>query len=346
MTPLNNHPASLEKKSVEEIQRKPGNGLAWLKEQLRTALRATPVNALLEQRSMRRWYDYKYQSLQSIEQAIASIQSRWNIEIDDDKEEPIFIFASGWRSGSTLLQRLVNSDNRIMLWGEPFPDSNLVQTMANSLKPFQTNYPPDSNFLQSDNFTMDSSPLWKRWTANLYPSFECLHQSHRAFFETLYAAPAREQNCSRWGFKEVRLGIEHAIYLKWLFPKAKFLFLYRNPYHAYRSCYDWRNLYWQWPDEGVFSPTIFGQYWVTQVTGFLTDYQKVDGHLIKYEELCNEDDAVAKLSSYLEADIDPTILKSRIGSSKNKKSPPIHSVKQLEKIVAPLAESLGYQRDG
>jgi len=292
---------------------------------------------------MRRWYAYKQQSAQSIGEAIATIQSRWPISVENDPEHPIFILASGWRSGSTLLQRIVNSDDTIMLWGEPFPDSNFVQNMASSLRPFQSAYPPDYSFIGSTNFTKNNSPLSQRWTANLYPDFDYLLHAHRNFFLTLYGKPAQEQNCTRWGFKEVRLTLDHALYLKWLFPNAKFLLLYRNPYKAYQSCYDWRNLYLHWPDEAVFSPETFGQCWVNQVSGFLNHYQKVDGYLVKYESLCNQEEPIENISKYLTAHLKEDILESRIGSSRNKKSPPSHLMHRLEQVVAPLAKPLGYE---
>ncbi len=309
---------------------------------LKHVLQATPLNAILEQRSMRRWYDYKQKHAPSVRQALDAIQTRWPIQLETDDENPIFILASGWRSGSTLLQRIVNSDDTIMLWGEPFPDSNFVQNMAESLRPFQGNYPPDYNFLQSDNFAENDTPLSRRWIANLYPNFEDFYHAHREFFIRLYGTPARQQQCDRWGFKEVRLTVEHALYLKWLFPNAKFLFLYRNPYDAYRSCYNWRNLYMHWPDEEVCSPEQFGFCWVKQVTGFLNSYQNVDGYLIKYEGLCSQKEPISNIASYLNASLKDDILEGRIGSSNDQKFPPGYLLKRLEKIVAPVAKPLGY----
>lgn len=34
------------------------------------------------------------------------------------QQEPVFVLASGHRTGSTLLQRLLNSCPRLMVWGE------------------------------------------------------------------------------------------------------------------------------------------------------------------------------------------------------------------------------------
>lgn len=315
-----------------------------LKDRLKSFLSSTPIGYFLEQRSIRKWYQFKRQSIQSIAQSIDTLQQRWPIQIEQDGERPIFIFASGWRSGSTLLQRLVNSDPSTMLWGEPFPDSSLVQNLANSLRPFRSNYPPDYNFLGSEHFSASDTPLSSRWTANLYPDFEHLFYAHRALFERLYAKPAYDLGCDRWGFKEVRLMIDHAVYLRWLFPQAKFLFLYRNPYKAYQSCYGWRNLYIHWPHESVSDPETFGAYWVKQTTGFLNQFEQVDGYLIRYEDLCDRTVKIADIGAYLGTNLNAEVLESRIGSSKQTQIPPAALLKRLERVVSPLATQLGYER--
>jgi hypothetical protein len=314
------------------------------KESIKKFFRPTLIGDFLEQRSISQWYKSKRQSMPSVEQAIDSIQKRWPIILEEDTDKPVFLFSSSWRSGSTLLQRIVNSDPEILLWGEPFADCNLVQNLADSLRIFQAKEPPEYYFLKSLKV---KSSLSHRWTANLYPNINYLFRSHRAFFQTLYAESANQYGFSRWGFKEVRLTIDHAIYLKWLFPHAKFLFLYRNPYKAYESCYTWRNLYWNWPNQPVIGPEKFGTYWLNQVTGFLEDYQKVDGFLIKYEDLCSEKISIGSIGTYLDAELNENILDTKIGSSKDKKDQketPKYLLKRLERVVSPLAETLGYHR--
>ena len=53
----------------------------------------------------------------------------------DDATSPIFLFSAGWRSGSTLLQRLVMSDKQVLIWGEPYDECGPVQAMAQTMKP-------------------------------------------------------------------------------------------------------------------------------------------------------------------------------------------------------------------
>jgi len=249
-----------------------------LKNLFKKSFTSTFIGDLIEQRSIAQWYQSKYESIPSLEEAINSINNRWSITLQDDKEQPIFIFSAGWRSGSTLLQRIVNSDSDTLIWGEPFAESNFIQKLANSIQVFREKEPAEYYFLKS---LKNKDSLAGRWTANLYPNINYLFQSHRNFFLTLYAQSAREYGFTRWGFKEVRLTLDHAVYLKWLFPNAKFLFLYRDPYKCYQSCYTWRNLYWTWPNEPVIGPEEFGRHWLEQVIQFTRDFEKVNGYLIR-----------------------------------------------------------------
>ena len=40
--------------------------------------------------------------------------------MSDLEKGPVFLFSAGWRSGSTLLQRLITHGGEVMMWGEPF----------------------------------------------------------------------------------------------------------------------------------------------------------------------------------------------------------------------------------
>ena len=77
---------------------------------------------------------------------------------------PVFILSAGWRSGSTLLQRLVSSGEGRFIWGEPYDRSMIIQNMAQSLAPFEEKYPLD-RFIQS----VEQNSVAQIWAANLYP---------------------------------------------------------------------------------------------------------------------------------------------------------------------------------
>lgn len=299
-------------------------------------------NAYIAERSIRHWYIAKREQVQTVDTAICQIERRWKIQQAESSDSPIFIFSAEWRSGSTLLQRLINSDRRVLIWGEPFHKGNFVQTLSDSLRSFSAIEPSDDHFVDSSNFSDSQSEFSRRWTANLYPPIQSLLEAQTAFFNTLYAQPAIDRGFERWGFKEVRLTIEHAYYLKWLYPKAKFLFLYRNPYKCYQSCHTWRDLYLRWPDSPVPTTEVFGRTWVDMVKGFQAGYKAVDGLLIRYEDFCEGTPSTDELANYLNLDLDAAVLTKRIGSQKAKSPLTIQQIKRLKKVVDPLATELGY----
>src|SRR5688572_31225972 len=100
-----------------------------------------------------RKHNKRLRSLLSIPDAINVINSRWNIESAADREAPIFIFAAGWRSGSTLLQRLLISGGDALIWGEPYSPSDIVGRLTESLRIFSQEFPPHEFFLRHHEIT-------------------------------------------------------------------------------------------------------------------------------------------------------------------------------------------------
>jgi hypothetical protein len=282
-------------------------------------------------------------NLQSIEAAIENINNRFSITSNDLTDEPIFILASGWRSGSTLLQRLVNSNQQTLIWGEPFANCNLIQNQTDSLKSFTKNYPQDKWLLS--NRSNYEKELHQQVTDNLYPDVSDLIEGYRNLIKTVFKKPAIDRGYQRWGLKEVRLTSKHGIYLKWLFPRAKFLLLYRNPYEAYKSIHHhlekW-NLFSQWPTEQILNVADFAHHWSILVQGYLEDAQKLEAILIPYEKLSQNNQLIADLSHYLNLELNQNVIKQKIGSSYHKNQVPKSEIKKLQKIVSPLAENLGY----
>ncbi|MBX3440551.1 MAG: hypothetical protein KF861_23880, partial [Planctomycetaceae bacterium] len=99
---------------------------------------------------------------------------------------PIFILSAGWRSGSTLLQRLLCSDSQTLMWGEPYGDRVPVCRLAATVAGLEHHDPHYGYSIE--HFSGDLS---QQWVANLNPGGDALRKAHRAYFETLFAEPAR-----------------------------------------------------------------------------------------------------------------------------------------------------------
>lgn len=234
------------------------------------------------------------------------------------------------------------SDSRVLIWGEPYDECGLIQAIANSMKAFRPDWPPNEYFY-------DGTPpdkLTGEWIANLFPSIEDWRQGQRAMFETMFAGPAKKAGAARWGIKEVRLTSEHAFYMRWLYPKAKFLLLYRHPLEAYRSyCAYGRSWYDTFPDHPVFTPTHFGQHWRLLMEGYLRDAQELGAMLVKYEDLVGGITSLDELDNYLEITVNRSVLKRKVGSSeRGGEKASVNALERwlLRRAVEPVAQRLGY----
>lgn len=234
-------------------------------------------------------------------------------------EQPVFLFSAGWRSGSTLLQRMIMAHNEdILIWGEPFAHSNIHDGLLNQFRAFTRQWPPESFFLSK----MRIEKISDAWTANLYPDVDQLFAAHRSFYHRLFAEPAVQAGCKGWGFKEVRLTIDHASYFRALYPKCKIVLLYRHPQDAYRSYREW-GMAWArtWPDQFISTPYAFGRIWAQMTHGYISGHSRVGALLIRYEDLDNPSD-VARLANYLDWDVPTSSQMRRISRISDPASSP------------------------
>jgi Sulfotransferase family len=276
-----------------------------------------------------------------IRPALRAIEQRWprETDADQDDEAPIFILSAGWGTGSTLLQRLVVSGGTALLWGEPFDHAAIVQRLAQTLHPIGPDWPKVKYFADRPS----SDQMAASWIANLTPDFDHLRRAHRLFLLNWLKHPALVAGYERWGMKETRLTIDHAQYLKWLFPNARFLFIYRDVMDSYLSCKG-VNWYSVWPDYRARRVSLFAHHWRLLAEGFLADAASVDGVLIRYEDLAAGRVDIELLSGYLDAGtLDARVLDRKIGSRRKRHT----RLNPLERVIITtvaggLRATLGY----
>jgi hypothetical protein len=146
---------------------------------------------------------------------------------------PIFLLSSG-RSGSTLLQRLLNSYDDVVLWGE---HRGFLRGVAEAY--FAVTEHP-SNREMWPSLWLDATPSWAqvrewkagdRWQAWLnWVTVADVDEQFRRFVSSFFQHPSGATADGFWGFKEIRYGHGDRVveFLSRLFPDARFVFLSRN----------------------------------------------------------------------------------------------------------------------
>ncbi len=293
---------------------------------------------------------YELKTSYRLGEALNCIKKRWPDLMcsSEDTERPVFIFSAGWRSGSTLMQRLVVSSEEILIWGEPLGDAAIIPRLGSALSTISTTWPADNFFDHKSNM----KSLYNQWIANLTPDMQYIRNSNRLMFEEWLGRPAREKyGVKRWGLKEVRLTIDHARYIKWLFPDARFIFIYRNLIDAYKS---WKGNRWRsvWPGYYPRLPIAFARHWKYLLEGFLNGYREVDGYLVKFEDLVSKKIDIQEIANHIGvARFDSTVLEMKIATPilnknlrKRRLSPYDRMV--LSFIGGGLMRRLGYKERG
>lgn len=187
-------------------------------------------------------------------------------------DAPIFIFAASWRTGSTLLQRIVNASGETFIWGEP-------TFLPEARKLFERT----QMYLEKvkGNRQVAFRNAVGGWIPVVSPDPDRAAGAARAFFDALYLQETRALGVGRWGFKEVRgEAVANILFLSSLWPKARFMFLVRDPYDTYRSVKGKKfHANFKEPMQPI-------QIWNANVTEFL-DVPEMGARclLIKYEEL-------------------------------------------------------------
>ena len=300
-------------------------------------------------RELSAWWLTKNPKSPTVGQLIAAIASVSAFERsatrENDSEAPIFLLSTGMRTGSTLLQRILVTDSRLFLWGEPMGEmtvvSRIAQMVSGSLSPgFQESWQRQPNPASSD--------LTKSWIAHLNPSADNFRLGLRTFFDTWLGCPARRNGFARWGFKEIRLDAADATLLYWLYPDSKFILLTRHPYDCYRSFTDakWQEpSFMRHPDVPINSAASFAREWNRIAMSWSELPSDFPSMLIKYEDLVSGNFDFRNLESWLGLKLNESeALSEKVGRTAFR--PRLHAYERwiVSREAAPGMRALGYSK--
>ncbi|MEX1026426.1 MAG: tetratricopeptide repeat protein [Candidatus Paceibacterota bacterium] len=281
----------------------------------------------------------------TLRDGIDVFRRRWPDVQSRSADAPILLMAAGYRTGSTLLQRMLSSE--CLMWGEPYGHGGLLDSLPDVFRRIRDFWPEDSFFYEGQ----DAKARASTFIANLYPSPQVLLDSYVGFFENLFARPAKDAGIDRWGIKTVRCSADHAYFLRWLFPQSKLIFLVRNPYHAFRS-YDAirreRGVIWfnRWPDRPL-DAREFGRHWRQLTASFYEKHDELGARLLCYEDLIGGRCDLEELENFLGVPVDQAALSANPGGWPRQQIEPDESqLEILREEVEPLAEQLGYAAAG
>ena len=149
--------------------------------------------------------------------------------------EHVFVFSVGGRTGSTALQRILNSSGEICIWGEPW---GAVQSILTFYYQFKEHSDKVRNKKNPDElpFFIQSFETNKhdKFYPNAFRHDENL-LNHLKEMLSQMLAPLSDK-IARFGFKDIGgSGIKQFEGLVELYPGSRFIFLYRNPILQWNS---------------------------------------------------------------------------------------------------------------
>ncbi len=293
--------------------------------------------------------------LRSIESALGPLDRRHDhhrnsqpIDLDElarhcppSDEAPIVILGVGWRSGTTMLQRLVVSGGAALVWGEPWHRCRPVRTLADqarAVSPAWLDHLPDVD--------PDADDVGEAWIANLFPDLSHLLGAHQQYLLRLLRDPAHAAGYERWGLKEVRLDGDDLRYLRMLFPRAKVVIVHRDPRDAWAS---YRAMgyraYRQWPDRRVDTVGRFARSWAELATSLGDAATGCDALVVRYDRL-QDPATIDELAAHLGIAIGREVVDQRIGSAESEAAfataPPRHELRVIDRLAGPAMARLGY----
>lgn len=209
----------------------------------------------------------------------------------EPSDRPIFVLACCHRTGSTLLQRLLNSCPGVLVWGEQGGYLNGFLGEFRALLDWESRFAGHRRTFLAEGYD--------NFVPNVVPEEEDLRAAAGAHVRALFGDPAARLGRPLWGFKEVRYGADVALFLQRCFPEARFIHLTRDIVDCFLSLKSWEE-----------SPDPWNREWTKRS---LEDWQRINASFlegrewirrlltVRYEDLVADPPAfVDELSRFLE----------------------------------------------
>jgi len=151
-----------------------------------------------------------------------------------ESSAPVVIVAPTQRCGSSLLQRLLNSTGKIIVYGENF---YLLQNLPNMLLELHQNAEERTKIV-SNTLDLFLNTDFDFEASSLFPDYIDYLQSTRAGFHNIisyYGAHAKEHGFERWGIKHQIRQYDGFRFVLGLLPHARYIFIYRDLLDVARS---------------------------------------------------------------------------------------------------------------
>jgi hypothetical protein len=224
-------------------------------------------------------------------------ESLEDYNLANDAEFPIFLLGTG-RCGSTLLQKILNSVDNAMIYGEHggFLKQIAAAYFLNLEDKMIEKYIMSQNVAGKDPIsvfeTLKNPQLWSAWT-NWY-NRHTVKDNFRDFIESFFNPVSLKQKV-HWGFKEIRYGLDDRVpeMLADLYPDGRFVFIVRHPVDVIASKISAR------ASDGIEADA---HTWVAQNTYFLDFFRRnrERSSIVCYEELIsNNSQQLSQLCHWL-----------------------------------------------
>ena len=259
---------------------------------------------------------------------------------------PIFILGTG-RCGSTLLQKIINSVDDAMIYGEhggflqDIAKAYFINLENEKIQKYIMSRNTSGEDLEAVFETLKNPRLWTAWT-NWYNK-EAVKDNFRDFIESFFNPDSLKRKVY-WGFKEIRYGPDDRVMemLADLYSSARFIFIVRHPVDVVASKISVRM------SDGIETDA---HNWGAQNSFFLRFHVETGDRsaIVRYEDLINKDgQQLKRLFDWLGfslSDKQSNMIETTRPSEKDgpkRKSLDGDEVSKINKITQKVRYELGY----